>query len=672
MPSPFSEIQLPSFNRTIRTCDTLVATSANGQTQHLGDQATILTLTAQARTPPLMSARFRPLGGDNGHAGDEGVEDEAQKIYDLNRSLHILATIFPGILPEVFREALQAFSGKSRLQIAVDQLIKNQDKWVRGRRRTGGNENNATTDDHGRRRALIAAEDEFRRSGYKWAVYSSLCQEFKVLNKSAIKAVLAEENHSYTRARLTLQKLAAKSWRSALNAIWARWRKPAEETKQHYMIIWRKDDADPSNSFPLLKETGDPELDVELYQQVLEPYLENVRREQELKDWEIANVMNEKEAEEADALYECQCCFTNTTFEQMAACTTKSHALCYRCIRHAVAETLFGQGWGRNIDHTRGLLKCLAPSSREACDGCIPHCIVERALVQSKGGSETWNQLEARLTDEALAKTSLPFVRCPFCSYAEIDELYLPPSTVRYKPNTIHLRNTFILLMITFNFIPLIMLYSLLCRSSLFNTLPTPTDMVSTSCFRLTRSKHLSRRFQCRSQACGLFSCLNCSKAWRDPHICHESAALSLRATIESARTAALKRTCPRCSLAFIKDSGCNKLTCICGYSMCYICRQGLGKGEGGEGYRHFCQHFRPMGGVCKDCDKCDLYKNLDDHDIVLTAGIKAEKEWREREGMVGVDGIGGGEGEPRQSWLEREWTMQAVVDWWVAGLVTC
>ena len=603
-----------------------------------------------------------------------GVEEwEAREISELNQALHILATIFPNVLPEVFREALQAFSGESRLQLAVDQLVKNQDKWVRGRWRTGIDGRDPLTKSEERRGSLIAAEDEFRGARYKWAVYASLSQEFKMLDRSAIKGVLAEENHCYGRARLTLHKLAAKSWRGTLAAILARWKKPAKEPNHHFMITWLKKDAKKSKSFPALKATGDAELDAELYREVLTPYLEFAKREQETKDWEIANKMNEEAAEEANALYECQCCFTNTTFEQMATCTSRSHALCNRCIRHAVAEALFGQGWGRNIDHTRGLLKCLAPSVHEACNGFIPQCFVERALIQSKGGSETWNALETRLMEQALAKTRLPFVKCPFCSYAEIDELYLPPSTVRYRPNTQNLKRSFILLVITFNFIPLIMLYSLVCHFALFSLLPTLTKLVSTSCARLTRAKHFSQRFQCRSSACGLPSCLNCLKLWRDPHICYESAALSLQATIDSARTAALKRTCPRCSLAFIKDSGCNKLTCVCGYSMCYICRQGLGKDEGGEGYRHFCQHFRPMGGVCNECEKCDLYKSLNDDDVVMTAGIEAEKEWREREGMVGVAGIGGGQPDTVQiSWLTSEWSMQALMDWWVGGLISC
>ena len=602
-----------------------------------------------------------------------GMNEETElEISKLNHALHVLATIFPNILPEVFREALQAFSGESRLHLTVDSLLKIQDEWVKGRWRIGLDGHDALTKTEAYRGSLIAAEDEFRGARYKWAVYASLSQEFRNLDKSAIKAVLAEENYYYSRSRVTLHKLAAKSWRSVLTAMWARWKKAPEDPSHHFMITWPDDNAKFSKGFPTLKATGDAELDAELYREVLEPYLEIAKNKQTGKDWEIAIKINEEEAEEANALHECQCCFLDTTFEQMAACTSKSHTLCNRCIRQTVGETLFGQGWGRNIDHTRGLLKCFAPSAHEVCDGIVPHYSIERALSQSKGGLETWNTLETRLMEQALAKTQLPLVKCPFCSYAEVDELYLPPSTVRYKPKTQDLRSL-ILLVIMFNFIPLIMLYSLLCRLASFSTLPALTELVSTSCARLTRAKHISQRFQCRSSACRLPSCLNCRKLWRDPHTCYESAALSLRATIDSARTAALKRTCPRCNLAFIKDSGCNKLTCVCGYTMCYVCRQGLSTIAGGEGYRHFCQHFRPMGGVCNECDKCDLYKNLDDDDIVMSAGIAAEKEWREREGMVGIAGISGSQPDTTQSsWLTCEWSMQALVDWWVGKLISC
>ena len=621
-----------------------------------------------------MSVRLRSANGAPEEISEAVTEVVGtSEISELNHALTVLATIFPGISPEVFRETLQSFCGESRLQVTVDQLLRNQDKWVKGRWRTIKEKSDALGVDQESGNSLISAKDEFRRAHYKWAVYKTLSLEFKGLSKSVIKAVLAEENHAYSQARTTLEKLAAKSWRGTLNALWMRWKKPTEEMKLHFMLTWQRNDAESSSPFPVLRETGDAELDAELYQEVLDPYIRAIKGEQEKKDYDLAVATNSKEAAEADALYECQCCFTETTFEQMATCTLESHTLCNRCIQHAVAETLYGQGWGRNVDHVQGLLKCLAPSLHEACTGLVPHYLVERALLQSDGGPQMWKLFEIRLMEQSIAKTRLPLVNCPFCPYAEVDELYVSPSVVRYRPNTQNLRETIILLLITINFLPLIMLYLFLCRFALFKVLPTVSELVSTSCARLVRAQHLPRRFECRSRVCGILSCLECAAVWRDPHVCHESAAVSLRATVESARTAALKRICPRCNLAFIKDSGCNKLTCVCGYSMCYICRQGLGKGDGGEGYRHFCQHFRPTGGTCKECDKCDLYKVLDDDNLVTAAGMNAEKEWREREGMIGVKGIGGAQTDAaKNTWTTGEWSMQAFSDWWVGTMLTC
>ncbi len=126
----------------------------------------------------------------------------------------------------------------------------------------------------------------------------------------------------------------------------------------------------------------------------------------------------------------------------------------------------------------------------------------------------------------------------------------------------------------------------------------------------------------------------------------------------------------------------------------------GVGEGEGegdGEGYGHFCGHFRPTGGRCTKCDKCDLYKDEDDDVLVRRAGEVAEREWRVREGMVGVKlgtgavgtgsvgGAGTGfgigmEGEDAGwwdwwrgwivGWWNGEWGIQDVVDFVVGVLV--
>lgn len=59
---------------------------------------------------------------------------------------------------------------------------------------------------------------------------------------------------------------------------------------------------------------------------------------------------------------------------------------------------------------------------------------------------------------------------------------------------------------------------------------------------------------------------------------------------------------------------------------------EALALAAAGEGYRHFCEHFRPVQGMkCTECNKCDLYKTEDEDLVVRQAGEDAEREWRER-----------------------------------------
>ena len=616
-----------------------------------------------------MSTRLALQARENGQtkATDDGNEES---LTDLNNSLIVLATIFPRISPEVFREMLQIFDGESRLHVIAEQLLRYQDEWVKGRWRKVMKE----TGELRRNQVLVAVEDRFRRGSYKSAVRTTLYQEFRALGLSKIERVLVDQNFCYTRARLALQDGVSRGWRNNLDVFLPKWLKSSKSTDcDHHMLIWPKNQKFGANSLPVLKGAGDRELDEELHQNILLPYLQKSKTERGRKDWEIAMTLNEAEAIDANAVYECQCCFSDTTFEQMATCTTDAHIICLRCIQNAVNEALFGQSWARYIENTRGLLRCLALTPDESCDGCVSHNATHQAILQSKGGEEALTKLETRLAQGSLMRAGLNLVHCPFCAYAEVDELYFPPSTVRYRLNTTHLKVTVFLVLLMLNSIPLLCLYSIVSRLPLFRELPTVTELFSTSLARLSRSRHLSQRFQCKSPLCSLPSCLICFKIWHDPHVCHESAVLSLRTTIEAARTAAVKRTCPHCGLGFIKDSGCNKLTCVCGYAMCYTCRQGLGRGFDGEGYRHFCQHFRPAGGVCSECDKCDLYMNEDDENLVKRAGALAEREWREKEGMIGVVGIRGGhEKAPRATWLNAAWTWQDLIYWWVRNVIDC
>lgn len=595
-----------------------------------------------------------------------------EHLLNLNEALAVLVNIFPTVLPEVFREMLTIFDGESCLHIIVEQLLDYPDKWVRGRWKTSDSENVVFYSSTGMN-TLVPVAERFRRHSYKRAVQVALYQEFKALSNSIIDAVMAEENYSYSRSRPTLQKITAKSWRRKISKLFASWRRSENSGPgSHYMVRWVSSSAGVATGVPELRQTGDRELDQELNQTIIMPLIERLKEEQKTEDWALALKINETEANNAGALYECECCFSDTVLEQMATCTMGEHIICFRCLCHAAREAIYGQSWGRNIEHQSGQIRCLAPLSVE-CAGCIPRDMSYRALSQSNGGLEQIRMLESRLADEALRKSHLPLIRCPFCPYAEVNDLYVPTEEFHFHLNTSKPFTLVLLLFLAFCLLPLLIICTALQNFFSIQVLPDPTVLISNSLTRIMRLKYLPRRFKCQSPICSLPSCMLCFKVWHDPHICYESAVVSLRTTIEAARTAALKRTCPRCGLGFIKDSGCNKLTCVCGYMMCYLCRKGLSNGAGGEGYRHFCQHFRPAGDKCGECDRCDLYKAEDEDRLIKQAGEIAEREWRKREGMLGVDGIGGEQVDAAEfSWWEGGRIYQWLVNWWTENVVAC
>lgn len=600
------------------------------------------------------------------------LEAEIPDLRELNHSLEALAAIFPDVQVEVFREMLSSFEEESRLAVVTEALLKHKMKYVRGRFRVAskeqerdtavGNEDEVKQQDS---KGHVPVEEKFRSEGYKKAVKTVAYHEFKGLPRSTINAVLAERNHSYTLARPTLVDLSSKSWRFSISSFFSR-RKPltAVEAGHHPLVIWQS--AGQVSVIPTIKTTGSPELDKELFDSLIIPLQERALLERDDKDHALALEINNREAEEQEALYDCECCYTSCAFEELSACDIGGHFICFQCIRHAGSEAIFGQGWQRNIDLKSGTLRCLAAMSDE-CKGCVPQEQVRRAFLENKD-EEILRKLDERLIEDNLLKTGLPLIRCPFCNYAEIDEIYLPGSqqSWRFKrlgPSSIY---TILFSVLGFGMIPFllplcILLSSLfLCLSSKRTFGDYAVDQFKGSMIRLRRRQH-GLKFVCQNQRCRRASCISCSKAWNDIHICHESSLLALRTQVELAMSLAIKRTCPRCNTSFVKSSGCNKLTCVCGYQMCYVCRKDLV--GSGEGYRHFCEHFRPSGGRrCTECSKCDLYRCEDDEVVVKKAKEKAEKEWMDKEG-----GVIGGDEKVRKV-LEQKWNRGRGVAWWQGG----
>ncbi|KAI9800836.1 MAG: hypothetical protein M1825_003619 [Sarcosagium campestre] len=635
------------------------------------------------------------------------AEPEELELGVLNGSLEALAEIFPDVQAEVMREMLSTFGEESRLQVVTEALLRHKTQYVKGRWRTPGKTgvqqsaaipSAAATTVAKTPEVNVPPEQHFRSDSYKAAVKATLSHEFRGLPGSSINAVLAEHNYSYTLARPTLLTLSANSWRFSLSSFLMRRKPPASlPATDHPLIVWRAMPSIESGSnshsaakstatttekktttttttttaVPMVKRTSSAELDRELYTTLIMPLLRKMHAEQEDNDRAVAEQVNEQEAEAASALYDCECCFMSVTFEQLTTCDAGGHSTCARCVRLAVNEALFGQGWARSIDPQLATVRCLAPPSSaadDACPGRLPAQLVRRALADgasssSSSSSDLWSKLEERIANDALRASGLRLVRCPACSYAEVDDLYLPSSPptsassssstnrrergrIRLKPLKRQDPETLLLVLITLLpltiiLLPLILLFLIPLHILSPTTLPTLVQPR----LKVLHRRHRTAKFKCGNVPnCGAVSCLHCSHVpWTDIHICHERSRLALRAHVESAMSAAVKRTCPRCHTSFVKAAGCNKLTCVCGYAMCYLCRAHIGPEDG---YRHFCDHFRPRGaGPCTVCGRCDLYRAEDEDVVVARARIQAEKEWIEAQARGGspAGGAGGG-----------------------------
>lgn len=92
---------------------------------------------------------------------------------------------------------------------------------------------------------------------------------------------------------------------------------------------------------------------------------------------------------------------------------------------------------------------------------------------------------------------------------------------------------------------------------------------------------------------CGAISCRECKRLDHLPKSCKEmdhEKVLNGQHAIEEAMSAALMRNCPKCKKPFVKESGCNKITCYtCSTMSCYVCRKVI------TGYDHFDQRQPPV-----------------------------------------------------------------------------
>jgi TRIAD3 protein (E3 ubiquitin-protein ligase RNF216) len=120
--------------------------------------------------------------------------------------------------------------------------------------------------------------------------------------------------------------------------------------------------------------------------------------------------------------------------------------------------------------------------------------------------------------------------------------------------------------------------------------------------------------FRCQNSECLKETCRYCKEDWSE-HFgkpCHEvekQSDVKYRLTIEEQMTEAKIRRCPKCNTQFFKEEGCNKMTCRCQTTMCYICR------KTNIDYDHYCKHVRDPGKGCNKCTNCSLWTNQQQDD---------------------------------------------------------
>ncbi|GBG83489.1 hypothetical protein CBR_g37201 [Chara braunii] len=112
---------------------------------------------------------------------------------------------------------------------------------------------------------------------------------------------------------------------------------------------------------------------------------------------------------------------------------------------------------------------------------------------------------------------------------------------------------------------------------------------------------------------CKKSSCRLCKEPSHVPLTCEEvekKSETNVRLRVEELMTKAVLRTCSNCKMVLIKNEGCNKVTCRCGHSMCYVCRMPI------KSYSHFCRHPREPNKKCSKCNNCSLWEQ-EDFDVV-------------------------------------------------------
>ncbi|KAF8641348.1 hypothetical protein AX16_010046 [Volvariella volvacea WC 439] len=309
-----------------------------------------------------------------------------------------------------------------------------------------------------------------------------------------------------------------------------------------------------------------------------------------LADEEFARKLMEEEAAaqpaEEESTFECGCCCVDFSFDELVQCQ-EGHLFCKKCIStHASSQLLAPPPLrpppGSSSTALRiALVTCLNFDPTAPCTAPFPSSELQRALAPAI--YEKWEKESQKRELEAAGIDNL--VECPFCDWRCVIEG------------------------------------------------PLDSGEGEAPVFRCARQE---------DGGCGAVSCMRCKAVDHRPKTCHEleqeKAAGSGRHTIEEAMTNALMRNCPKCRKPYIKEDGCNKMTCVsCRTLWCYICRKII------RGYDHFDSSNNPYGpGPSSSGKKCRLWdpKEKIHDEEVKDAYDKAIEEYKRNNPTEAVEDL--------------------------------
>ncbi|GKU03994.1 unnamed protein product [Fusarium langsethiae] len=265
----------------------------------------------------------------------------------------------------------------------------------------------------------------------------------------------------------------------------------------------------------------------------------NLMRQKELEALETEK-RNFDEAQSKGELKECECCFVDTPYNRLVHCNNEN---AHVSTQHA--STIIGR-ISHLIPHESSF--CIQCARRNAetqvglskyeleclsTEGCkAGFSYQERRKFLTESLASALDRIEQ---DENLRLAGLSdLAKCPFCSYAE-----------EYPPVAIN------------------------------------------------------KEFRCRKLDCMITSCRLCDLETHIPKTCKEASLekkRDIRREVEEAMSKALIRNCNKCNTPFVKESGCNKMTCSkpgCRNVQCYVCHKSCD-------YNHFDRPER--GGKAGNC----------------------------------------------------------------------